>query len=187
MNHTFTSLADLRSYNINRVYELKVWVHAVSGDNMRDNDTVVLHIPSNYTPDIPIIDTLWQCEYGTVDTLYSLVPLRDTLVWYDADGNLLHIGNVFITDTLYDDVTYRVGARSIVYDYVHLGELTNRMTASEVSGPYNSSFTYRKEQYIVKAEELAELGYNEGIIQHLAFYLDTVANPTGQAVTPSQG
>ncbi|MBR3939135.1 MAG: T9SS type A sorting domain-containing protein [Bacteroidales bacterium] len=182
LNHTFTSLADLRSYNINRVYELKVWVHAVSGDNMRDNDTVVLHIPSNYTPDIPIIDTLWQCEYGTVDTLYSLVPLRDTLVWYDADGNLLHIGNVFITDTLYDDVTYRVGARSIVYDYVHLGELTNRMTASEVSGPYNSSFTYRKEQYIVKAEELAELGYNEGIIQHLAFYLDTVANPTGQAV-----
>lgn len=182
INHTFTSLADLRSYNVNRIYDLKVWVYASAGDNMRDNDTVFLRIPSNYTPEMPIVDSVWYNKYATDDTLYSSVPLNDTLVWYDADGNLLHIGNVFITDTLYEDVTYKVGARSIVYADAHLGTLANQMAVNTQYGPYNSTFKWRKEQYIVKAEELAALGYTEGIIQNLAFYLDTVATASGQAV-----
>lgn len=181
ISHTFTSLADLRSYNLNRTYNVKVWVHAVNGDNVRDNDTVRFQVQSFYTPNVPIVDSVWINEYATTDTLYSSVPLTDTLAWYDQNGNLLHIGNTFITDTLYQDTRYQVKALGVVYEDAHLGSLATA-TLNNVYGPYNSSYKYRKEQYIIKARELAALGYESGIIQHLSFYLDSVMIPSGEAV-----
>ena len=181
ISHTFTTLADLRSYNQNRYYDVKVWVGMADGDNYRDNDTVRLLVESFYTPDIPIVDSVWTAEYGTADTLFSHLSLNDTLAWYDASGNLLHIGNSYITDRLYQDTEYEVRARGIIYEDVHLGELQSSSSTYSYA-PYDTKFKYNKDQYIIKARELAAMGYEKGIIQTLGFYLDSVRIPGGEAV-----
>ncbi len=181
ISHTFTTLADLRSYNQNRYYDVKVWVNAADGDMYRDNDTVSLIIESFYTPDIPIVDTVWTTEYGTADTLFSHLPLADTLAWYDASGNLLHIGNTYVTDLLYVNTEYDVRAKGIIYEDVHIGELESSSGTFSYA-PYDTKFKYNKDQYIIKASELAAMGYRKGIIQTLAFYLDSVRIAGGEAV-----
>ncbi len=181
ISHTFTTLADLRSYNQNRYYDVKVWVDAIEGDMYRDNDTARLIVESFYTPDIPIVDTIWTTEYGTADTLFSNLPLMDTLAWYDTNGNLLHIGNTYTTDLLYVNTDYEVRAKGIIYEDVHLGELQS--SSNTVSyAPYDTKFKYNKEQYIIKAKELVAMGYRKGIIQTLGFYLDSVRIASGEAI-----
>ena len=181
ISHTFASLADLRSYNQNRYYDVKVWVAAVDGDMYHDNDTVRLTIESFYTPNIPIVDTIWTTDYGTTDTLFSHLPLTDTLAWYDINGNLLHIGNSYITDLLYVDTTYEVRAKGIIYEDVYLGELENSSNTYSYA-PYDTKFKHNKDQYIIKASELIAMGYRKGTIQTLGFYLDSVRISSGEAV-----
>ena len=55
--------------------------------------------------------------------MFSHWSLNDTLGSYQPSGNLLHIGNSYITDRLYQDTEYEVRARGIIYEDVHLGEL----------------------------------------------------------------
>ncbi|MBR5784135.1 MAG: hypothetical protein IKY43_03090, partial [Bacteroidales bacterium] len=161
INHTFSTLADLRSYNLNRYYDVKVWVHQNSADVYRYNDTVQLRVQSFYTPEIPDVDTLWHTLYGTSDTLYANSALTDTLAWYDENGNLLHIGNTYITDLLYENTTFQVKGLGVVYEDVHVGNLATT-SATSYPSPYHSGSSYRKEQYIIKANELAALGYESG-------------------------
>lgn len=178
VSYTFSNLADLSNHTADRTMTITAWVEGLSQDSDHSNDTCRTSVLSLYTPDRPVvIPTLQTINYATTATVRA-ANLRDTLVWYDKYGTALDTGYTFTTPVLYQSDTFYTSGLSTVVTGVQLGRNESTSAAGYPSA-YHSGIKYRKEQYLITAEEMRSLGYTNRPITSIAFHLDSVRTLTG--------
>lgn len=176
--YTFNSLADLSNHIADTIFKISARVLPPSGDTDPSNDTLSISVPSLYTPDRPAITPSTQTiAYGTAATM-SENAHRDTIVWYDKYGTALDTGYRFTTPLLYQTDTFYASSMSTTVSGVELGS-KEATSATGYPSPFHSGIKYRKEQYLITAQEIASLNYNDRPITSLAFHLDSVRTLTG--------
>lgn len=178
ITYTFNNLADLSNHTANRNSTITAWVERLSQDSDRSNDTNSITITNLYTPDVPAVSpptqTIPYASTATVNDNYR----RDTLVWYDKYGTALDTGYTFTTPQLYQTDTFYVSGLSTKVTGVPLG-VAEASSATSYPSSYHCGIKYRKEQYLITAAELRQLGYSDRPIASVAFLLDTVRTLTG--------
>lgn len=178
VSYTFYNLADLSNHSADRNIPIKVWVEKMSLDSDQSNDTNSISVTSLYTPDLPNVTPLSQTiNYATTATVRD-INFNDTLVWYDKNGMALDTGYAFTTPQLYQTDTFYVSGLSTKITGEHLGQFEATSVAGYPSA-YHCGIKYRKEQYLITADEMRALGYNRNPIASIAFHLDSVRTLTG--------
>lgn len=175
--HTFSTPINMQT-NHDTVFNIKVWVDAVTGDNDHTNDTNTGSFNANYTPSIPLVDTVQTVSYGERLTITAdSLPTTDNTIWYDINMNVLDITpGSYTTNYIYrrDTMFVRAVALKDVAN-THIGTLASVMSNSYPS-PYNPKQRYVKEQYLITAQQLQAAGHGAGTISSLSFYLESLGN-----------
>lgn len=178
VSYTFSQLADLSNHTADRDITITAWVEGLTQDSDRSNDTCRTTVTSLYTPDRPVVTPVTQTiNYASTATMRT-TSLRDTLVWYDKHGTSLDTGYLFTTPALYQTDTFYTSGLSTVVTGVQLGS-HGATSATGYPSAYHSGIKYRKEQYLITAEEMRSLGYHNRPIASIAFHLDSVRTLTG--------
>ena len=180
ISYTFNTLANLSNHRNDTIFTITARLVPVSGDSDRSNDTLSIRIPSFYTPQQPVVTPSVQTvAYGSSGIVYDNSH-NDTIVWYDKYGTALDTGYRFTTPLMYQNDTFYAAGISTTTTGVQLGNFE----ASSVSGypsAYHCGIKYRKEQYLITAEELRALPNHDRPITSIAFYLDSVRTLSGNA------
>ena len=179
ITYTFSQIPDFTVASASVDFDVVVWVDKVTTDNTGFNDTIRQTLTSLFMPGLPNVQQYDTVSYDGVLTLQSITPPTDSLAWYDRNMMPLDTCNIYTTGHIYEDDTLYVTAFGARIDNVHIGSLTSTNSANAYPSPYNPRRKYLKEQYIYTADELASAGHGAGVIQTIAFYLDTIMAPTG--------
>lgn len=170
---------DFTANNTQRNITVKVYTNDPQ-DVIHTNDTIILYITSLQTPLPPTIPTV-SANYGESATLTANNTDANTVViWYENadDENILHIGNTYTTDLLYEnDTLYAASALRPFYE-VAIGD-DSSVVSSKYPSPFNTESKYVKEQYLIRASELQAAGYTEGIISNISFKISKITAPLG--------
>lgn len=182
LTHTFSISPDFTVASASVDFDFMVWVEKQSADVITFNDTVRMSLTSMYMPAAPTVKTYDTVNYDQTATLSSLIPLTDSLAWYDRNMNPLDTCNVYVTGHIYEPDTFYVTAFGARINQLHIGTLasTNAATGSSAyPAVFNPNKRFIKEQYLFTAQELIAAGHAAGPIQTVSFYLDTILAPDG--------
>ena len=171
--HTFSQTVNMH-FDKDSTVEVKVWITAIEEDHIRSNDSSVVSIFSSYTPDAPDAVATRSVNYGTSDTIS--IPCPDGLipVWYDYDLNAIDTGYTHVSELLYTE-----GSRGVAYlanNHVEgvIGTEENINAYNTFPSPFQSTSKYVKQQYIYSVAELRASGLNQGVVDSISFYLDSI-------------
>lgn len=174
----FTHTINLSANTANREFRIETIVN-YSRDSVHTNDTIEMTITSLKTPTIPVVSDI-SIPYGHNATLSAIS--QDSVVWYatPTSTRVLAKSSHYHTPYLFQTDTFYVSASLITLDTLNFGtgEASNGTSTQGYPSPFNAAMKNVKEQYLIKAEELAALGYNEGVIDSLAFHIKRVARST---------
>ena len=179
ISYTFSQIPDFTVASASVDFDITVWVDKVTTDNTGFNDTIHQSLTSLFMPGYPNVNQYDTVVYDGTLVLQSITPPTDSLAWYDRNMMPLDTCNVYTVDHIYADDTFYVTAFGARIDNVHIGTLYGTNSATAYPSPYNPRRKYVKEQYLYTAEELVEAGHSAGVIQTIAFYLDTILAPSG--------
>ena len=179
MSHTFSVSPDFTVASASVDFDFTVWVEKQSADNITFNDTVSMSLTSMYMPSAPTVKTYDTVEYDHMATLTSLIPLTDSLAWYDRNMNPLDTCNIYVTGHIYEPDTFYVSSFGARINQLHVGTLASTNTATGYPAMFNPNKKFIKEQYLFTAQELIDAGHSAGPIQTISFYLDTILAPVG--------
>ena len=179
MSHTFSVSPDFTVASASVDFDLVVWVEKQSADNITFNDTVSVSLTSMYMPAAPTVKTYDTVEYDHSATFTSLVPLTDSLAWYDRAMNPLDTCNVYVTDHIYEADTFYVTAFGARINVLHIGTLASTNNYNSYPSVFNPNKRFIKEQYLYTAQDLIDAGHSAGPIQTISFYLDTILASAG--------
>lgn len=174
VTHTFSNTLNMHA-GADTVFNIKVWVDAVSGDVARANDTSTIAAISHYSPELPYVVSPRDVAYGDTLVLSAIGnPATDWVAWYDASHNPMGITSGSIaTPYIYHPDTFYYKAVALKTIQVQLGTQATVITNNYPS-PYSPKTRYVKEQYLYTAEQIAAAGHGAGRISSLAFYLNSV-------------
>lgn len=179
LTHTFSVAPDFTVASASVDFDFMVWVEKQSADNITFNDTVKFSLTSMYMPAAPTVKTYDTVDYDHVATFTSLVPLTDSLAWYDRHMNPLDTCNVYVTGHIYEPDTFYVTSFGARISQVHVGELSATNTYNTYPAMFNPNKRFIREQYLFLAQDLLDAGHSAGPIQTISFYLDTILAPAG--------
>lgn len=182
VRHTFSTPANLRAATADVNYVVKVWVDHLSGDYNVNNDTVTTTTLSKYTPSQPNVASPQNVNYGNDLTLTPSGTVRDTIVWYDKNMNVIDTAVSYNTGHLYLNDTFYVGGIAATINDMHIGTLATIAAVTDNTSPYYAKQKYAREQFIITAAELIAAGHGAGPIKSLAFYVENV-NAGGSSIT----
>lgn len=174
VTHTFSTPINMR-HSHDSLFNVKVWVDALSTDAQRGNDTVQGQFMARYTPSQPTVTSPQQVLYGDQLTLTPTdLPTNAYAVWMDAEHNVLDTTpGPFLTPNIYHRDTFYVKGIGMSENNIHVGTLAST-TNNNYPSPYNPKTRYTKEQYIYTAQELIAAGHSAGAIRGIAFNLASV-------------
>lgn len=179
VTHTFTNTINMHAGS-DTVFNITVWVDAVSGDIDHVNDTSSLAAISNYSPEIPYVISPRVVNYGDTLMLSAIGnPSTDWVEWYDASHNLLGVtSGTIATPYIYHLDTFYYNAVALKnHANTQVGTLAS-VSNNNYPSPYTPKTRYVKEQYLYTAEQIAAAGHTAGTISSLAFYLNSVSVPS---------
>lgn len=179
VTHTFSVSPDFTVASASVDFDFVVWVEKQTNDDITFNDTVSMSLTSMYMPAPPTVKTYDTVGYDQVAVLTSLIPLTDSLAWYDRNMNPLDTCNVYTTGHIYQPDTFYVSAFGARINQIHIGTLASTNAGSAYPAVFNPNKKYLKEQYLFTADELIAAGHTAGPIQTVSFYLDSILAPAG--------
>lgn len=172
VHHTFSTPLNMRAGS-DTVFNVKVWVDALSSDVSHLNDTLSGSYFSAFTPSTPYINPMQTVNYGERLTITPTdCDPNSWIIW--SNSNHVDIDTtpctyqtpiVYRRDTLY----YRAIALKDVAN-THVGTLAT-LTSNNFPSPYNPKTRYVKEQYIYTADQIRAAGHDAGTISSISFYL----------------
>jgi hypothetical protein len=179
VTHTFSNTINMHTSS-DTIFNIKVWVDAVTGDFNHTNDTNQIAVLSNYSPDVPYVVSPRSVEYD--DTLHLSAignPSSDWLIWYNSALNPIDTTpGSYITPNIYHPDTFYYRAIALKdLATTHVGTLASEANNAFPS-PYSPKQRYVKEQYLYTAQQIADAGHSAGTISSLAFYLNSVNVPS---------
>lgn len=179
LTHTFSVSPDFTVASASVDFDFMVWVEKQSADNITFNDTVQFSLTSMYMPAAPTVKTYDTVDYDHMASLTSLIPLTDSLAWYDRNMNPLDTTNVYVTGHIYEPDTFYVTAFGARINQLHIGTLASTNSGTQFPAIFNPNKKFVKEQFLFTAQELINAGHSAGPIQTISFYLDTILAPAG--------
>lgn len=173
--HTFSVPINMHQAK-DSVFNVKVWVDAITTDALHTNDTNSGSFLSRFTPDVPVVTTPRSVNYG--DTLHLTaggLAGKAHAAWYDASHNPLDTTTgMFATPYIYHPDTFFVKAIALVdVPSTHVGTLAT-LCNNNYPSPYNPKMRYVKEQYLFTADEILAAGHEAGTITSLSFFLESL-------------
>lgn len=173
--HTFSVPINMHQ-PVDSVFNVKVWVDAITTDALHSNDTSRGTFISRFTPETPIVTTPRSVDYG--DTLHLTaggLAGKAYGAWFGASHNAYDtIPGVFATPYIYHPDTFFVKAIALVdVPSTHVGTLAS-VANNNYPSPYNPKTRYVKEQYIFTADEIRAAGHEAGTITSLSFFLESL-------------
>ena len=173
MTYTFSTPLNF-AHSTDTLITVRVWANAVSGDNIRSNDTNYASVLSLYTPAAPDTTIVRTVSYATPDTISLPVVNGLVPVWYDYEGNAVDTGYTSISEILYVGGTRGVSYLATVPQSGIIGTGTSIPNNNNTPTPYQPASKYSRQQYIYSASELRAAGLEAGYINSIAFELKTI-------------
>lgn len=171
----FTPTIDLSANTETKDFLIEAIVN-YAGDSIHSNDTVSMPVTSLETPVVPVVSDI-SIPYGERVTLTAFS--QDSIMWYDSPTTerILKKGTNYQTPYLFGTDTFYVASGLITFDTVEFGTGVSSNTANALGypSPFNAAVRNVKEQYLIKAEELAAQRYHKGTIDSLAFHIKRVS------------
>ena len=174
VRHTFATPANLSAPSSDMNYVVRVWVDHLSDDYDISNDTVSATTNSDYTPVLPNVTSPQSVTYGQSLVLTPSGTVRDTMVWYDHNHNMIDTTVSYNTGYLYATDTFYVGGIAASQRYIQVGTLATVASYTDNSSPLYVKQKYGRGQYLYTAAELQAAGHSAGPIKSIAFYVEAV-------------
>ena len=144
------------------------WTATASGNSCL-TDTVFIKVNN---PQILSTTPGSHCGPGTVDLSATASPSEATINWYDGDNNLVGTGETFTTPVLTSTTSYYVEASVSGNPPITIGD--GALTSSGAQSPFYHLWGGKKSQYLIRASELTDAGFQPGNIDLLSFEVNSV-------------
>ena len=167
LDFTFSTQFDFSAPTSNLMFDYMANVNLL-GDPNQSNDTIYGTVESMIIPDPPIgyNDTV---PYGSTATLscFSYV----STYWYDVPtgGSFISADTFINTPVLYDTLTYFVESSGGALGDFQLGTDNNVTGTYDYPNPYSTWYWGNREQMLIRAEELIDMGIGAGPIMSVSF------------------
>ncbi len=168
---TFSQSVNLSANTGDKLFRIKCFTNLAT-DVVHLNDTSQMQITSLQTPYSPTGNDV-SIPYASSTTLTASTTSNDVLIWYNSPTSLHELDRTtYTTPVLYETDTFYVGAMLLEYDTIELGSATT--FSNSYPSPLNSHQKNVKEQYLIKASEISNLGFSEGNINSIMFKVHQV-------------
>ncbi len=176
--YTFTTPVYVGSNNtMDSIYNIKAWIN-FDNDSYVDNDTIATLVVSPHTPAVPTFTSPLSVVYATQAIMNATSSSNDTILWYyddvissnEAQGTQYTTNWYVIQDTSMWLATQ--GTAAGFEATFGNGVVTNSPTG--YPSPFANYYWGNKEQYLILASELHNMGISAGPISKVAFDVDNL-------------
>ncbi len=176
--YEFTTLTYVGTNNlVDSLYSIRAWIN-FENDSYVGNDSITTLINSPHTPDAPIYTSPLSVVYATPAVLNATSPSNDSVVWFfDATiSDFEAIGTQYTTNWyVTQDTSMWLSAQIVApSNSDQLGTSDDVNLASGYPTPFANWYWGNKEQYLITATELADLGITAGPVTQLEFEVAAV-------------
>lgn len=164
VEYTLAETLDLSAVSADETFEITA-IANLEADNIHADDTARMQLVSLMTPQQPVVQNE-NIPYATSIVLTATSP--NTLIWYDSPTSHQELSRgTYTTPVLYETDTFYVAALLGTDADVEIGSGTSTNTNDNAPTPFAFSKKQVKEQYLWRADELADIG--EGLIKSIGF------------------
>lgn len=176
--YSFNTLVYVGTNNmVDSTYDINAWIN-FPGDNDSSNDSISMSVFSPHTPAVPAYTNPLSVSYATTTTLNAISLSNDTINWFYDNISIdpVSSGNQFDIDWLVtQDTSMWLSTRATSLGAVFtLGKDTTYNASYLYPAPFANYKRGTKEQYLIKASELNEIGISAGPLTKIAFEISNM-------------
>jgi len=154
------------------LYSIRAWIN-FENDSYVGNDSITMLVNSPHTPDIPVFTSPLSIVYATQAVLNATSTSNDSVIWYIDNTIAEHeyVGNQYITNGyITQDTSMWLSSQIFApNNTTPLGTHNDVNNAVEYPTTFGSFYLGNKEQYLVTASELTNIGVTAGPITQVEF------------------